>query len=455
MKLKRFVAKSVHGYLNFDIVFNGELTLLTGKNGSGKTTILNAIVALITPSLHVLADLDFELIRVELEHESRFFYVEAKKIDIQKIEISTNDGHPPLTYRSFLPDQDTPNYKQQDLEQEYYREVAASKYSDPVMQSILQLPTPMFLGLDRRHRSQTSTYRARYNKSSRNVFSPSLSTSLEHAADLAVMKQRDILIALGEEAVKFRNRLLLSLLSPEDANQGNFAFPTAETKKQIARIRSNIESLPDVVGISREAIIAQVAPFFESVTTTLTNFPPQKTISKLIKAGQFKGAEFDSFMAWMGQKSKLDRFENISEQLELHNKRRNELTEPTDRFLRILGRFLGDSGKEINFDKKGYLSFSTLGFPGDRAINSLSSGEAQIFVILSHLFFNEDAAKGNMFIVDEPELSLHIEWQELFIESIREANPQVQYILATHSPSIILDKIDSCINIGVIAATRR
>ena len=41
--------------------------------------------------------------------------------------------------------------------------------------------------------------------------------------------------------------------------------------------------------------------------------------------------------------------------------------------------------------------------------------------------------------MDEPEISLNIEWQKKIIQYIRELNPNVQVIIATHSPAIIMD----------------
>ena len=41
-----------------------------------------------------------------------------------------------------------------------------------------------------------------------------------------------------------------------------------------------------------------------------------------------------------------------------------------------------------------------------------------------------------VFIADEPELSLHIEWQRNLISSIRKLNPNAQIIFATHAPEI-------------------
>jgi predicted ATP-dependent endonuclease of OLD family len=42
-------------------------------------------------------------------------------------------------------------------------------------------------------------------------------------------------------------------------------------------------------------------------------------------------------------------------------------------------------------------------------------------------------------IMDEPELSLHTDWQEKLIDYIRQLNENVQIIIATHSPSIVIN----------------
>ncbi|MNZ78825.1 hypothetical protein D3C78_974140 [compost metagenome] len=72
-----------------------------------------------------------------------------------------------------------------------------------------------------------------------------------------------------------------------------------------------------------------------------------------------------------------------------------------------------------------------------REIDILSSGESQILIMLAHLVLNKGLPRNGVFIVDEPELSLHISWQDMFVESVQAANPDLQIILATHSPAII------------------
>ncbi len=42
-------------------------------------------------------------------------------------------------------------------------------------------------------------------------------------------------------------------------------------------------------------------------------------------------------------------------------------------------------------------------------------------------------------MMDEPEVSLHIEWQQVLIGTILKLNPRAQIILSTHSPAIIMN----------------
>lgn len=72
-----------------------------------------------------------------------------------------------------------------------------------------------------------------------------------------------------------------------------------------------------------------------------------------------------------------------------------------------------------------------------KELTVLSSGERQILIMLVHLVLDKNLPKHGVFIIDEPELSLHISWQDKFVEVIQEAGPKLQIILATHSPAII------------------
>lgn len=64
----------------------------------------------------------------------------------------------------------------------------------------------------------------------------------------------------------------------------------------------------------------------------------------------------------------------------------------------------------------------------------LSSGEKQLLLILMRVFLMEE--KPYILLMDEPEISLHIEWQYKLFEEIRRLNPNCQIITSTHSPSL-------------------
>lgn len=67
----------------------------------------------------------------------------------------------------------------------------------------------------------------------------------------------------------------------------------------------------------------------------------------------------------------------------------------------------------------------------------LSSGEKQILVILLTVLVEDK--KPYVLFMDEPEVSLHIEWQQKLINTIRQINPNAQIILTTHSPAVIMN----------------
>ena len=77
-------------------------------------------------------------------------------------------------------------------------------------------------------------------------------------------------------------------------------------------------------------------------------------------------------------------------------------------------------------------------------ISQLSSGEKQLIILLTEALLQK--GKQTLFIADEPELSLHIEWQRKVISSIRKLNPNSQIIVATHSPEIVGKFKSSVIN---------
>ena len=82
------------------------------------------------------------------------------------------------------------------------------------------------------------------------------------------------------------------------------------------------------------------------------------------------------------------------------------------------------------------------------SLTDLSSGEQHELVLLYELLFR---AKENTFIlIDEPELSLHIAWQQQFLRDLINITrlAKLQALVATHSPQIIHDRWDLTIELA-------
>ena len=85
----------------------------------------------------------------------------------------------------------------------------------------------------------------------------------------------------------------------------------------------------------------------------------------------------------------------------------------------------------------GRIFFTTKYSDNPISIQNLSSGEKQLITFFANLIFNVKSNSSGIFVVDEPELSLHLSWQKIFVEKTLELNKNIQLIFATHAPEII------------------
>lgn len=118
----------------------------------------------------------------------------------------------------------------------------------------------------------------------------------------------------------------------------------------------------------------------------------------------------------------------------------NEIAREKIHFQDIVDDLFRDTGKKIQRNKNE-IYFDSFG----ETISplKLSSGEKQMLIILlSVLVQNQRPA---VLFMDEPEVSLHIEWQQRLIALVRDLNPNIQIILTTHSPAVIMDGWADCV----------
>lgn len=105
----------------------------------------------------------------------------------------------------------------------------------------------------------------------------------------------------------------------------------------------------------------------------------------------------------------------------------------------IVDDFFECTGKKVCRDSRGLL---TLKDNKNNVIESseLSRGEKNILILLVLAFLSHDERK--VFILDEPDLTLHIEWQKKIIFKLQELAPKSQFIIATHSPALFMNNVD-------------
>ncbi|WP_370799299.1 AAA family ATPase [Xylanibacter rarus] len=110
------------------------------------------------------------------------------------------------------------------------------------------------------------------------------------------------------------------------------------------------------------------------------------------------------------------------------------LSEPKKKFQDLIDDLFSETGKKI-IRTENEIRFSQIGetlFP-----YQLSSGEKQMLAILLTVLIEDNLPY--VLFMDEPEVSLHIEWQKRLIDLILDLNPNVQIILTTHSPAVIMN----------------
>ena len=111
-----------------------------------------------------------------------------------------------------------------------------------------------------------------------------------------------------------------------------------------------------------------------------------------------------------------------------------KLSEKKKRFQDIVDELFTDTGKKV-VRTENEIRFSQIG--ETLLPYQLSSGEKQMLIILLTVLVEDN--QPTVLFMDEPEVSLHIEWQKRLIDLCLELNPNVQIILTTHSPAVVMN----------------
>ena len=111
-----------------------------------------------------------------------------------------------------------------------------------------------------------------------------------------------------------------------------------------------------------------------------------------------------------------------------------EISARKTRFQDLIDDLFQDTGKRI-IRTENEIRFTQIG--ETLVPYQLSSGEKQMLAILLTVLVEDN--EPYVLFMDEPEVSLHVDWQQRLIDLILELNPNVQIILTTHSPAVIMN----------------
>jgi ABC-type glutathione transport system ATPase component len=111
-----------------------------------------------------------------------------------------------------------------------------------------------------------------------------------------------------------------------------------------------------------------------------------------------------------------------------------QAAELKNKFLDLVDELFEETGKTIDrqSNELRFLQYDELLSP-----YKLSSGEKQILIILLTVLTQD--LQPYVLFMDEPEASLHFEWQKRLIDMMMMLNPNVQIILTTHSPAVVMN----------------
>lgn len=457
MKLISFSAVGVHSHLSFNIKFNDDVNFIAGLNGSGKTSALNIISALLVPSLEDLAKISFRTAELCVKTDSTMpFFIRARQIDEWlELRVSSSDAPGDQVLRANI----------QELTHSSDRSATSKFLSNDVFRFISKLPSPMYLSLDRRFIKEVTPYDnspftlSKFFLEKNTDDAQGADVGMKEALELISKKSAEIKDRQTIEDHKLRNKIILDSFFI-DGNNSSMSLPDSKSLRQLKDKQRTIKNALINLDVKNEELSAMYDRFFDNLTgilnSALTVFAlsdnpfassrrsalPKRKDSDSIPSETSKGKtqsislESSKVLAtWFANSHQIARIDRLINLIGEYEKIKSEIYEPLQKFESLVNLFLKQTKKKISVTNRGEVSIFISDI--ERSLTVLSSGERQILIMLAHLSLNAHLPRSGVFIVDEPELSLHIAWQDMFVEAVQAAGPDLQIILATHSPAII------------------
>lgn len=412
--IKKVTIEKLWGIKDIECQLNEDVNVIIGQNGSGKSTFLNLIEGVLQCDIPILMSVQFSSITLELNSK-----------ETKYIRLTQGQEEESLVYTYYFGD----NIAFRFNSYEVGRRLMRSSYRNTVVEDI-------------RNRLEGIV---NISWLSVNRFNPLLDRNIGENRSISDVDENLVntkLRALMHELVVYRLRLGTHI------NQ----LTTKQNQEVFSLLLFNKEN--DVYDPNKVQAYSQMDP--KSAQTSLFRIFSQLGISSKKKDDIREHIKAMSEAVEKVQKNQsltlndvfplslVNRTMSLIEISKRYTEESDKIMEPVINYLKCLQRFMedkefsfSDSTGELHIDLKPIMSKdSKTELVGKKTIgyNTLSSGEKQLLILLTQTLLQEN--KRYVFIADEPELSLHIDWQHKIIGAIRDLNPNAQIIVATHSPEI-------------------
>lgn len=434
VKITRLEIEKLHEEYDYSIKFDEKLTFLYGANGEGKTTILNILASIVTGKIYNLAEYEFEKI-ILYYRKAATKNGKDKELIFQKSE---NDGlvvslnNEDYCIEEFWNIREKLNRigENDRIERTFVELYPFAKLIKEIF-NYAYLPLNRYgMSIDDEHEMYYRR-RGRFMYTNKNPYNTYLNESLFYIAEMVRDNCARISVVENEINNKFRKEVLTSSIQVSPKVQLKQILAEIENGNWDIIVKSKnayIRTLEEI-GIFDDAIAKQVENFFEEFRQEYEEHQRKEKNSKGVTIN----------LVW--QYSEFFKIKNITELAKENERRKEKIRKPKETFLEVISSFFNSSGsdKTIKISNEGMIYFETKGRKNKRKLSlmELSSGEKQIIIIFASLIFGLQGNKTGIYIVDEPEASLHLTWQSQFVDTILKINNNVQLIFATHSPELI------------------
>ncbi|EMC46612.1 AAA family ATPase [Streptococcus mutans] len=435
MYIESFKVIKLHKIYNYDVKFNKDITILYGENGSGKTTLLSILESILTARIWELFQFDFK--KIILKSDVNF------SIDILR-GVDKENG----LYLEIKILKDNNEEKSERIFQTAITSLNSSRYGSkvdlddvgllyPIISEINRSFNDLYLPINRIPFSfldEGRTRRKVYQKTDMDIDS-----SLDYAIELLTKENRIIESRKNRYNQEFKNEILLNSLSVSRDNLVDI-LQNEEVLDldKIDSLQEKYLKMLDALNIpSDQNKVELFLSNYKAKIPKITNYLNKET-------EQDNGEQVVDIMTFFFEASEIMRMKKVLPIAENLERRLSDISAKIDKFIEIVNDFFEDSmeKKEIIFDTLGVPYFKIKGRKEKIKLKYLSSGEKQIVILFANLILTNRYSGGNkifrnIFIADEPEISLHMLWQMKLIPSILKSRKNLQIILATHSPEIV------------------